>query len=156
MIKENELNYIAGLLDGEGYIGVRVMKNNHQRFGYSIQPIIAISVSRTDGSAIFEIKKLLGMGTIDNKTRFQTTLRIRKKSDVKRFIQLITPYVRFPSAKRKLALLNQIMDILGERYKRMTKEEFETITQLVIELRKLSKRTKGFHRNFLASALNAP
>jgi len=152
MIGKNELNYIAGLLDGEGYIGVRVIKHSYQRFGYRIQPAIVISVSRNDGSAIFEIKELLGMGTIDNRTRFQTTLSIRKKSDVKRFIQLITPCVRFPSTKRKLALLNQIMNILGEQYKRLTKEEFETVIQLVTELRKHSKRVKGFHRNFVVRA----
>jgi hypothetical protein len=59
-ISETDLAYLAGLIDGEGYVGVRESKNRKR--GYQLSPIIEIS--GTNFPFLLKVREKIGTGHI--------------------------------------------------------------------------------------------
>src|SRR2546422_2812224 len=137
--------YLAGLIDGEGYVGVNMQRHDHTRSGYDFAPIVRISLN-FELPALSAIREQLGFGKVfQSKTRPMASLTFRKRADVIKMLDLIEPEVRLPSSKARLPLVKRIMTILGT-YKHLSNEEFAELKQEMIELRRMSKRTKGIKR----------
>ncbi len=146
MSSSSLIPYLAGLIDGEGYVGVKMQRHDHTRWGYDFAPIVSISLNSDELPALSAIQEQLGFGKVTkSKTRPMASLIFRKRADVIKILDLIEPEVRLTSMKARLPLVRRIMLILGT-YKHLSIGEFEELKRTMIELRRMSKRTKGIKR----------
>lgn len=114
-----ELAYIAGLIDGEGYVGLvkhlekRRQKNNKRNITLFYRP--AVKIGMCDKKGIDFIKKVIG-----GKIWLRKVLNIRYKDqwiwsadsyiDTKKVIEAVLPYLK---VKRKQAVL--LLNFIKER-----------------------------------------
>ena len=111
-LKETDIAYLAGIIDGEGTITLTRMHNNENR-----RPVI--SISSTDLELLYHINELIG-GWICKKKNYQPnkhklsyTLIIKKKETVFFILTSTLPYLRVPS---KIKRAKYILD----NYERVT------------------------------------
>lgn len=135
--------YLAGLIDGEGWVGVQMERHPNMRSGYNFTPIVRIALHSLEEPALAEIQKELGFGrVVRSNTRPTISLTFTKKSEVLKLLDLIENEVRLPSMKSKISLVKKIISILGF-YKHLSDEEVIELKNTMVELRRLSKRTRG-------------
>lgn len=103
-LKENEIAWIAGLLEGEGYFGID--KRSSKRYQHSTSPPAPfIKISMVDQDIIERLSKLLDKDyfipkrkTVSNKTVY--TLHIGEKEKVLFVLQKILPYMGVRRSER--------------------------------------------------------
>lgn len=103
-MKPITLDYIAGFIDGEGYIGIIKKKNirlkTGSQLGHYYVPSIKISQSLKNSEVLGDIAKLFGFGNFyrTNKNKknqaIANNLEFRGSSRCKEIIDLIHPHLR--------------------------------------------------------------
>lgn len=61
-LSKTQAAYIAGVIDGDGYIGLSKKRTLDQRSGYSYRPVV--SVSNTKVELLFWLEQITGVGSI--------------------------------------------------------------------------------------------
>ena len=102
-------HYIAGLIDGEGYLGLIPCKNKNLK-NKSFEPVIKIGMTGIEAKHIFEqIVNLYG-GKIESYTRTTSmgrqvyTFNIKSKKKVYNLLKDIQPYLYVKKAQAKLLI----------------------------------------------------
>ena len=69
-VKSEDLAYIAGIIDGEGYIGItkRIRRGKYREY------TVRISIGQTDGATLDWIKDNFGGGVFTVKTELGSTV----------------------------------------------------------------------------------
>jgi hypothetical protein len=137
--------HLAGLIDGEGYIGITFKKDTSRALGVQLSPIIQIALGDADSQYLKELYGSLHLGILVPNRKSGLAWKIRSKSQCLKLIGLIEPFVRLPTTKRRLQLLKSILQIwlFG---KWMTQERWNQLLPLILELRNLSKKKRLAHR----------
>ncbi|MDG6901200.1 MAG: LAGLIDADG family homing endonuclease [Nitrososphaerota archaeon] len=130
--------YLAGLADGEGCIAVQIKRSAHYSTGYHLSPIFQIGLSETNLGFYEFWAKELGGGVSKNR-KLGYRWRVTAKSQVAYILNHIRPFVRLTDARKKIALLTEILSANPEK----TPSDPEKLQSLVRELRALSKRRKN-------------
>lgn len=131
--------YLAGLIDGEGYIGILQVKPGekkewHTQWPYMFVPVLKVAMC--DKDLILWLYNSFG-GTFEvrrgNERRLESYCWAVRKSQVRDFIKLIYPYLR---SKRKQA---EIILKFPKNYSgvQITKEIFEARKRAYEELKAL-------------------
>lgn len=136
--------YIAGFVDGEGYLGIRKHSRDDVRFGFHIQLSVKIAQRLGDEMVLYELKKLYD-GHI-SKTRKpknpqqcpSVCWEISGTKRVKKFIEDLLPYL-VVKKKQALVLLEFIKIGRVTSYDK-AKEIQEKRLKLYEEIRRLNAR----------------
>ena len=144
-------SYLAGLLDGEGYFGIYIVRNKHY--------ISCVKMASTDKEIIKWLKESFGgyfyerkFDNDDWKDAYTWTLTDKK---VVPFLKKITPYLKIKRKQAEIILkrekLKEKLENMGER-KGMVypKDVLEEIKNHYLEIRKLNKRGKSLHAERLS------
>lgn len=61
-LNDTQKSYIAGFLDGDGSVYVKLKKNDTYRYGYQIAPYITFYQKATYIDFLEKMKKIIGVG----------------------------------------------------------------------------------------------
>lgn len=96
--------YIAGFLDGDGSIYVKLTQKKDYRFGYQISPNLVFYQSQKNRKHLFWLKSILKTGFIRDRNDGMAEFII---SDSKKLLQILLtthPYVKLKTSQVKLCL----------------------------------------------------
>ena len=130
--------YLAGFLDGDGSIYVRLKPNPTYRFGFQVAPYIVLFQSAKDLEKFKVICTMIEpFGHLRQRSDGICEFIINKKDSIRRFLKLVKPYVRLKADQADL-----ILEILNAKEKVENKHDFESLAKLVDRFRELNYSKK--------------
>ncbi len=141
------LNWLAGIFEGEGTITINVERDKHRRYGFRLSPRIMFTISLKDEHAIKLFEEHIPVKWYKNYKKGKDLARIviKKREDIITFLNILSPFFRLPTTKRKVELMMKFFELV-KRYKRLSKEELIQALLIVKELRELQKRTQNMKK----------
>src|SRR3989344_5494780 len=94
--------YVAGFLDGDGSIYVRIKPNKSYRFKFQIAPSVVFFQSKENKKFLQSIQCLLGIGNIRERKDGICELMIQREHEIILLLRQIEKYLKL---KRKQAQL---------------------------------------------------
>jgi hypothetical protein len=139
-LSEFEIGFITGLLEGEGYIGINVVKRGKTKYGISTDPEISIVIKEKE--VLDWINDRLNIGSVLKQTWGGYRWRMRKIDECIKFLGLIKPFLISERNKRHVELLLNFCKIKQKREKGKSfdRNTWISILELVRELRTLSNK----------------
>jgi hypothetical protein len=108
-MREVDLAYIAGFLDGDGAIMAEVEKRKDLREGFRVRIVVQFSQKTTYEYVLEHIQKKLDMfGNVHRDNKSGSSLRIKSQDQAKQILKNLQPYVVAKQEQIKLAL--QLLD----------------------------------------------
>ncbi len=101
-MKATEKAYIAGFLDGDGSIHIRLKPNKTYRFGFQIAPSIVFYQSSKESFILDYFKKILGVGYIRERKDGIHEYIIGDSESMLYFINNIFPYLKIKRRQAEL------------------------------------------------------
>jgi hypothetical protein len=147
-ISSIQKSYIAGFLDGDGSIYVRLKPNSSYRYGFQIAPYIILFQSAKDRSKFEEICSLIGLGYIRERKDGILEYTINKVDDIRTFLLTVKPFVIL---KRKQVAL--MINILDQKKKVENSKDFEVLMKMIDTFRELNYSKKRKHRTLTPQRL---
>ncbi len=134
--------YLAGFLDGDGSIYVRLKPNSSYKYGFQVSPYIVFFQS---AKAIENFKKvcaLMNYGYIRKRKDGILEYTIGKKDEIIKFLELIKPYLVLK--KKQADLMIRIME---QKNKVKNRNDFDKLARLIDRFRELnySKKRKRYN-----------
>ena len=142
-INKNKWAYLAGFLDGDGSIYVRVKPNKSYRFRFQIAPTIAFFQSQKEEKRIKAIQKFYRLGYLRKRNDGIIEWVIGDEKGIKFILKNTIPYLQLKIRQAKLML-----EILDRKSKIKTKKDFVNLTNRIEKFRELNyskKRKKIFY-----------
>lgn len=129
MVASTDKAYVAGILDGEGYITIR---RSNRYLKNTVSYRLVVGFTNTDLSLLEWIQSLYG-GCINQKSRASLVrhsiaweLTIHKKEDLSRILQDVKPYIKVKAKQLDLALR---FSVLGKIKKSGTWPVFKALPE---------------------------
>jgi hypothetical protein len=131
--------YIAGFLDGDGSIYVRMKPNSTYRYGFQIAPCIALFQSKKDELKFEKIYSLIKLGNVRERNDGMIEYTIAREGAIRLFLNEIQPFLILKSEQANL-----MIQILDAKSKIKTIDDFKALAQMIDMFRTLnySKRRK--------------
>src|SRR3989339_1114338 len=137
MLKSTQKAYIAGFLDGDGSIYVRLKPNSTYRYGFQVSPYIVLFQSQKEKENFQKICSLIGLGYLRVRKDGILEYIIGKTDGLREFLKIIKPFVILK--KRQVALMTEILD---KKEKMRNKNDFRKLTDLIDRFRELNYSKK--------------
>jgi len=140
-ISEKEKAYVAGFLDGDGSIYVRLKPNRDYRFKFQVSPAIVFYQAKKEKNHLIWLQGILKKGYLRERNDGIVEYIIGDVSSIKSLIQDIFPYLRLKKQQAKLML-----KVLDYKEKVRTAREFVKLAELIDcfqELNYSKKRTQN-------------
>jgi len=136
--------YLAGLLDGEGYIGITKHSNKRARLGFDFRPTVSIDMCRADELLKVIAEKYGGL-YYDRKRRPSHRQPISQISidyyKVKNILQDVLPYLIIKREQAELLL--RFLEYTAGDERHVTDDDLRNQVELYNELKKLNIRGVG-------------
>ena len=129
--------YLAGFLDGDGSIYVRVKPNKSYRFGFQIAPTIAFFQSAKEESKITEIQKDYELGYLRKRNDGIIEWVIGREKEIRIIVKNTIPFLRLKKKQAKLML-----EVLDRKSKLKTKKDFISLAKKIDLFRELNYSKK--------------
>jgi len=129
--------YLAGFLDGDGSIYVRMKPNSTYRYGFQIAPYIVLFQSNQDRKNFEKICSLIGLGILRERKDGILEYSINRIDDLKLFLKSVRPFLLLKEDQAKLML-----KILAKKEKVKNHNDFKELAQLVDTFRELNYSKK--------------
>ena len=129
--------YLAGFIDGDGSIYVRMKPNSTYRYGFQIAPYIVLFQSNQDRDNFEKICSRIGLGILRERKDGILEYSINRIDNLKLFLESIKPFLIL---KKKQADL--MLKILAKKEKVKNQEDFKKLAQLVDTFRELNYSKK--------------
>ncbi len=107
-MRATEKAYIAGFLDGDGSIHIRLKPNKSYRFGFQIAPSIVFYQSVKEINALRCIRDLLKCGYIRKRKDGIVEYILGDSKSMLYLLDIIIPYLRFK--KRQAMLFREVLN----------------------------------------------
>lgn len=133
MITEKQKCYIAGFIDGDGSIYVKLTKNKDYKYGYQISPYVVFYQSGKNRFGLEKIKQILKFGYIRKRKDGIVELIIGDVESIKTLMEWIKPCTIL---KRKNVAL--MLDILEKKKEVKTSKDFLKLCKLIDGFKKLN------------------
>ena len=133
--------YLAGFLDGDGSIYVRLKPNTDYRYGFQVAPAIVLFQSAKDRLQFEELCSLINLGYIRERKDGILEYTINRLDNILKFLALVEPYVILK--RKQVALMRQIIEA---KKKVAKKSEFEALMVLIDSFRELNYSKKRIVR----------
>ena len=125
--------YLAGFLDGDGSIYVRLKPNASYRYGFQVAPYIVLFQSKKDEANFNKICSLINLGYLRERKDGVLEYTINRKEAILSFLLLIEPYLILKQEQAKL-----IRKIFLEKEKVKDKKDFARLMLLIDLFRELN------------------
>lgn len=134
--------YIAGFLDGDGSIYVRLKPNAEFRYGFQIAPYIVLFQSKKELKKFEQIGDLINLGYFRERNDGMIEYTIGKEGAIRTFLEMVQPYLIM---KREQAML--MLEILNNKAKVKDQNDFHVLMKLIDRFRELnySKKRKRIY-----------
>lgn len=129
--------YLAGFIDGDGSIYVRMKPNSTYKYGFQIAPCIVLFQSNQDRNNFEKICSRIGLGILRERKDGILEYSINRIDNLKLFLESIKPFLIL---KKKQAYL--MLKILAKKEKVKNQKDFEELAQLVDAFRELNYSKK--------------
>ena len=129
--------YLAGFLDGDGSIYVRLKPNVTYRYGYQVAPYIILFQSIKDKTNFLRVCSMLDCGYLRERNDGILEYTINRKDSIISFLKLVKPYVILKREQVKLML-----QILKKKERVKRKEDFIELMELIDKFRDLNYSKK--------------
>ena len=129
--------YIAGFLDGDGSIYVRLKPNADYRYGFQIAPYVAFFQSSKDRKNFEEVCGLIGGGYLRARNDGMLEYVIQKQHVIRSLLSDIRPFLLLKKRQANLMLL-----ILQKKVLVKSKEDFGALMKLIDQFRELNYSKK--------------
>src|SRR3989344_1384559 len=133
--------YIAGFLDGDGSIYVRMKPNDTYRYGFQIAPYVVLFQSQKDSENFKKICSLIDLGYIRERNDGILEYIIGKEDSIRGFLEMVTPFLILKKEQANLMIKS-----LDAKAKVQDKNDFHALAKLVDRFRELnySKKRKRY------------
>ncbi len=129
--------YLAGFLDGDGSIYVRLKPNTDYRYGFQVAPAVILFQSAQDRVQFEEICSLINLGYIRERNDGILEYTINKMDSIREFLSLVEPFVILK--KKQVALMKKILE---SKKKVESQEDFKALMKLIDTFRDLNYSKK--------------
>lgn len=136
-INKNNWSYLAGFLDGDGSIYVRVKPNKSYRFGFQIAPTIAFFQSQKEEKKIKAMQNYYGLGYLRRRNDGIIEWIIGDESGIRFILKNTVSHLRLKTKQAKLML-----EILDKKSKIKTKKDFVNLAGKAEKFRELNYSKK--------------
>ena len=130
-------SYLAGFLDGDGSIYVRIKPNKSYRFGFQIAPTIAFFRSQKEEEKLKLLQKDFGIGYLRKRNDGIVEWIIGDEQGIKTIIQNTILFLRLKNKQAKLML-----EILKMKSKIKDKKDFIVLADKIELFRTLNYSKK--------------
>ena len=133
--------YLAGFLDGDGSIYVRLKPNKDYRYGFQVAPYVVFFQSNKGREKFEKLCSVMGIGYIRERNDGILEYVINRQAEIQTFLKAIYPYLVLKREQAKLML-----KILEKKKMVKSQKEFNQLAQLVDQFRNLnySKKRKRY------------
>ena len=136
-ISSTQKAYLAGFIDGDGSIYVRLKPNNSYRYGFQISPYIVLFQSSKDEKIFEKVCSLINFGYLRKRKDGILEYTIGKVEDIKNLLKMIGPYLILKKKQSELML-----KILEKKELVKDKNDFEKLMNLIDTFRDLNYSKK--------------
>ena len=130
-------SYLAGFLDGDGSIYVRLKPNRTYRYGFQVAPYIVLFQSAKDRRNFEKVCRLIRCGYMRERKDGILEYTIVRKEAILTFLAWIKPYAVMK--KKQVALMEEI---LKRKEKVKNKNDFALLMKLVNRFRDINYSKK--------------
>ena len=118
--------YLAGFLDGDGSIYVRLKPNPTYRYGFQVAPYVVFFQSSKSKKLFEKLCQLVGSGYVRERSDGIIEYIIGKEATIREFLEAVQPYVLL---KQKQVIL--MLEILAYRKMVTNEKEFAKLMKLI-------------------------
>lgn len=139
-INDIQKSYIAGFLDGDGSVYVKLKKNDTYRYGYQIAPYIVFYQKTMHIDFLEKIKNILGIGYTRSRKDGVSEFIIGDEKSLIEFAKEILPFSKLKS--KQLRLLSSVLNL---KSKTKTAKDFIALCEKIDKFKELNyskKRTQ--------------
>ncbi len=137
-ISSEKRAYLAGFLDGDGSIYVRMKPNKSYRFGFQIAPYIILFQSKKDEQNFKKLCSLIKkLGYMRERKDGILEYTIARKDSILEFLSIVKPYSILK--KKQIVLMEKIF---SQKEKVKTEKDFQKLADLIDEFRNLNYSKK--------------
>jgi hypothetical protein len=137
MLNKNQRAYLAGFLDGDGSVYVRLKPNNTYRFGYQVAPYVVLFQSQKEQKKFEEICKLINLGRLRIRKDGILEYTIGRVDALREFLKMVKPFVIL-----KREQVDLILEILDKKEQVKNKADFLVLAKLIERFRNLNYSKK--------------
>ena len=136
-LTQTQLAYLAGFIDGDGSIYVRLKPNDTYRYGFQIAPYIILFQSAKDETNFQKICNMLNCGYLRRRKDGILEYTIGRKEEILALIEKIKPYLILK--RRQADLLVKILEL-----KSMVKnaKDFSKVMELINQFAEINYSKK--------------
>lgn len=129
--------YLAGFLDGDGSIYVRLKPNTDYRYGFQIAPYVVLFQSHKGLEKFRDLCSLIDLGYFRERNDGMVEYTIGRESAIHVFLEMVTPYLIM---KKEQAVL--MLEILDEKAKVKSIGDFDALMKKIDRFRELNYSKK--------------
>jgi intein/homing endonuclease len=129
--------YLAGFLDGDGSIYVRLKPNTDYRYGFQVAPAVILFQSAQDRFQFEELCSLIKLGYIRERNDGILEYTINKMDNIREFLSLVEPFVILK--KKQIVLMKKILEL---KKKVENQKDFRALMKLIDTFRELNYSKK--------------
>ena len=137
MLNKNQRAYLAGFLDGDGSVYVRLKPNDTYRFGYQVAPYVVLFQSQKDQKKFEKICELIGLGRLRIRKDGILEYTIGRVDALREFLKMVKPFVIL-----KREQVDLILEILDKKERVKDKTDFIALAKLIEHFRELNYSKK--------------
>ena len=134
--------YLAGFLDGDGSIYVRLKPNKTYKYDFQIAPYIVLFQSKKVEKLFQEICSLIHVGYLRVRKDGILEYTINKQQDIIDFLKLVKPYLILKKEHAEL-----MINILLTKQQVKDKKDFMKLAQMIDKFRDLNYSKKRKRHN---------
>ena len=129
--------YIAGFLDGDGSVYVRLKPNPTYKYGFQVAPYVVLFQSQKDQKNFEKICSLIGLGYLRIRKDGILEYIISRKEAIRSFLKMVKPFVIL-----KKEQVNLTLRILDKKERVKNKNDFQKLMNLIDRFRELNYSKK--------------
>jgi hypothetical protein len=149
-LKNTELSYIAGFLDGDGCILAQLVKGNY-KYKYTIRIKINFYQHKKRHWFLLKLKKLLIYGSIRIKKDSMAEYSISGDSNIENLLILLLPYLQIKKLAAKL-----VLKIITKKRDVTLEADFIEVCKMVDEIAELTDSKKRSVTSLVVKAALIP
>ena len=140
-ISSTQKSYLAGFLDGDGSIYVRLKPNKTYKYGFQVAPYIIFFQSSKERENFERLCSLIGFGYMRERKDGILEFTIGRKEDIYVFLSMVKPYVILK--KQQVSLMEKILKF---RETVKNRNDFVRLMKLIDLFRNLNYSKKRIKR----------
>jgi intein/homing endonuclease len=136
-ISSTQKAYLAGFLDGDGSIYVRLKPNTDYRYGFQVAPYIVLFQSKKELKKFEELCSLIDLGYMRERKDGIVEYTIGREEAIRTFLKMVQPYLIMK--QEQAALMIEILDM---KAKIENKNDFIGLMKTIDRFRELNYSKK--------------